>query len=206
MQQQPQPTRSSLFWFVLLWWTLAVSLVIVGSPFLVLDAHATEDSSTRTVEQQQQQPPDRRPLERQPGERHLLRHHTHKPWLQEHFPSNPAQDGKVCRATTSHRICDPDQILTEAALQKVDAYLKEPKYSNHADLCRPFGSTNEKEEEKDHVMDETNRDERNKGMEIQMGVALVKQVRVIYFLRELRLRGGSSFVFLHAESVLYTPP
>ena len=70
------------------------------------------------------------------------------PWRPEQYP-HPDLDARTCR-TEYHRFCDPDQVLFESEIRAVEDYLR-----------------------KDRVL------ECNSDMyEVQLGVAIVKQVSV----------------------------
>jgi hypothetical protein len=105
--------------------------------------------------------------------RRLLNQHSSsskQPWLQEHFPRPDSAD---CRSSKSHRICDPDGVLSSAGMAKIDEYLDHKKIVHKA-LCKPNTATG----------GDSNDREKVEGFEIQMAVVLVNEVgRLDSFLR-----------------------
>jgi len=137
----------------------SVLLVLLQlSTFLLLSnrqwgAHA-QPAISETYEQEQETDSIRQERQQQSQSRA-----TESGWLQENFP-HPERGTKKCRATKSHRLCDPDGVLSPPALEKIEEYLQVKKYV--AEFC----SSGEKE-----------RDEKKpEQLEIQMGVALVQKM------------------------------
>jgi hypothetical protein len=108
-------------------------------------------------EQEQEAQSRRQGLKREPGFREIS-----QPWLQEHFPR---PDSDACRSTKSHRICDPDGVLSTTGLARLDEYLDQKQYV-YRPLCEPNAAAG----------GDNNDREKMEGLEIQMAVALVKEV------------------------------
>lgn len=91
------------------------------------------------------------------------------PWLQENFP-NPDRDSTACRG----RICDPDGVLNESGLDRLQAFLQTNAYMEVTKDCRVQGTATSETTEDTATTDAQT-------VELQMGVALVKKMDLTPF-------------------------
>ena len=117
--------------------------------------------------------------------------HQRRPWLQENFPQQPDDPG--CRRSTDpnsqndndngviHRLCDPDHVLPSLHFQHLANALRVPRYTTQQDSCfatADVTNNNNNNNNEANVEEGTSPADQNenRGLEIQMGVALVQKM------------------------------